>query len=199
MALNLRAVTPVDVGPEFSGAVNVPQGTAVVTPIPVPIVQPFPRRVKDADINEISTWLIPRLMDKHPNAQGEGILSLMRHATLGGQLFLVRTQNVVALAEAYRTELEAKVCVRERWLRCNRILKNYHGREVLELTPELKKEAALVQAAEIAWAQSSNACRIILGEDTDLPSSEKYEADSRLRQRPVFVLDFGAPAQEKAP
>lgn len=196
MALSFGArKEKVDVGPPMMGAIHVPgepghaETDAVEKEPEIPIKAV---RVKEADFPELIPWLIPRLSERHPRASYEGVVSMLRAGTLGKHLYLVRTAGVVALAESSMEPLEPKPTVREKWLRCNKVERTVvGGRKVMEMTAQLRKEFPVVQKAVIAWAEAIGAVRVIMGEDTDLPVSDRYEADSRLKHKPVHILELG--------
>lgn len=208
MALTLQAKPRVTVGPQLVGAIDVPG-----EPLHEEVVKPeaaapevkieesgvVARKVQQADLPKLQEWLVPRLMERHPKASVEGILSQLRGATLGKHLLLVMTEGCAALAEAEMTPLEPGTpVVREKWLRCNRIPKiGAGGKRYTEMTPALRVEFPAVQRAVIAWAKQMGAVRVILGDDTDLPSEGAYEADSRLKRRNIHVIEFGGLSEEK--
>lgn len=169
-------------------------GPMIEVPPPKPHVVPVPSagfelvrtakadvwKVGGAEIDGISVWLIPRFDQRWPHLNPGGVISWLHACVVDRSSFLVRSQNVIALAEARQLPLDPKPVVSEMWLRSRN-------------APTRKEESIRVRAAIVSWAESIKARSVRLAQDSDVPGDDRiYSIKSDFKQRVVYTLDLGA-------
>lgn len=77
--------------PRMGGVLGVPLAAAKV------------RRVQEAELEDVLSWLLPRMQEAHPHLPPDGFNAFLRSHLFGPTSLLIRTANVVGLAVARYT------------------------------------------------------------------------------------------------
>lgn len=137
-------------------------------PPPIPDELPVPRmaaeynlaprrpavwKVTEVELQPLYYWLAPRLREKYPRLQEDGLLHWLRCAMSDRRTTLVRTENVVGMFYIHTDVLEPQPIVIERFVRSN--------------DAATKEEQQQLYTYVRDWAQSIKARELRFGFDTD--------------------------------
>lgn len=115
---------------------------------------PVPRRVIEADLEEMCSWGIPRFLQRFPRLNRDGMLAFLRNAMGAPTVFFVRTPNANGLACATVTPWEPLPTVYETWVVSR------------ETTVKTGIEVLSIYRAMADWAKQIGAVEFRFGSDT---------------------------------
>lgn len=114
---------------------------------------PLVRRVTDADFDAMAGWLVPRLANDFLDADADAVFAWLRSMVHDTSAFLMRTPDMVALAEIRRTTLVPAGIVSEVFVR-SRVQNN---NEAIALYRTMRDWAISTGAKEFRFFLDSDA------------------------------------------
>ena len=113
----------------------------------VPQAVPAVRRITEAGFDATAAWLVPRLIEDKSGADPDAVTAWLRQMMNDPAVFLMRTDDLVGLAEIRRTTLMPAGIVSEVFVRS----REPNGEQAVLMYRAMRDWAALIGAAEFRF------------------------------------------------